>query len=202
MKHNVVLTLLAAGLLTSCAYNAPYRPASRPEKMEFGNDRQDVYPEDVRKDPASYATVRVAWAGIIVSNEAVDEDSGDKISMDTLFEHHYFDWQVNDSAGSKRLLISPRGEGRFRMHWKMDRRNADATSADAMQYASPGDVAIVYATPESVEDDGTIVMHYRYVRVFGPTHFTRRDMDYGRIGEPYHPVEATSPGTAAIEPSH
>ena len=26
MKHNVVLTLLASGLLVSCAYNASYRP--------------------------------------------------------------------------------------------------------------------------------------------------------------------------------
>jgi len=199
MKHQIVLTLLAAGLFTACSYDAPYRPASRPEKMEFGNDRQDVYPEDVRKDPAAYAKVRVAWAGIIVSNDAVDEETGDKIGMDTLFEHHYFDWQVNESAGTKKLLISPRGEGRFRMKWKMDRRDADSTSADAMQYAAPGAVAVIYGTPESVDDDGTIVMHYRYVHVFGPKHFTRSDLDYGRRGEAYHPVDGA--GTAAIDPS-
>jgi hypothetical protein len=194
--------VLAAGLLTACAYNASYQPASRPEKMEFGNDHRDVYPEDVRTDPALYAKVRVAWAGIIVSNEVADEDSGDKISMDTVFDHHYFDWQVNDGAGCKQPLISPRGEGRFRMHWKLDRIVSDSSGADAMKYALPGNVAVVYGTPESVDDDGTIVMHYRYVRIFGPEHFKGKYLDYGRIGESFHPVEITAPGTAANAPSH
>jgi hypothetical protein len=202
MKPNVVLTLLASGLLVSCAYDTAYRPVSRPEKMEFGSDHRDIYPEDVREDPALYAKTRVAWVGIIVSNTATDPDSGDKIAMDTVFQHHYYDWRANESAGSKRLLISPRGEGRFRMHWELDRKDADATSADAMKYASPGRLAIVYASPESVDDDGTIVMRYRYVRILGPAHFTRKDMDYGREGEPYHPVDVTAPGTASIAPSH
>jgi hypothetical protein len=86
MKLKIVLTVLAAGLLTACAYNAPYRPANRPEKMEYGNDHKDVYPEDVRKDAALYAKVRVVWAGIIVTNDAVDDESGDKINMNTVFE--------------------------------------------------------------------------------------------------------------------
>jgi len=202
MKHNVVLTLLASGLLVSCAYNASYRPASRPEKMEYGNNRQDIYPEDVRKDPALYAKTRLTWAGVIVSNSAAGEESGDKISMDTVFEHHYCDWQVDEAAGSKRLLISPRGEGRFRMHWEMDPRDSDTTTEDAMQYASPGRVAVIYGTPESVDDDGTIVLHYRYVRVLGPSHFTGKDIDYGRKGESYHPVDSAAVGTASIAPSH
>jgi hypothetical protein len=202
MKRNVVLTLLASGLLVSCAYNTSYRPANRPEKMEFGSDHRDVYPEDVRNDPALYAKLRVAWAGVIVSNSAADEDSGGKIGLDTVFEHHYCDWQVDEGAGSKRLLISPRGEGRFRMHWELNRKDVDATSEDALRYARPGRLAVVYASPESVDDDGTIVVHYRYVRILGPAHFTRRDMDYGRQGEPYHPVDASAPGTAAIAPSH
>jgi hypothetical protein len=201
MKLKIVLTVLAAGLLTACAYNAPYRPANRPEKMEYGNDHKDVYPEDVRKDAALYAKVRVVWAGIIVTNDAVDDESGDKINMNTVFEHHYYDWLVNENAGSKHLLISPRGEGRFRMHWQMNRRNAESSSADALQYAKPGSVAVVYGSPESLDDNGTIVMHYRSVRIFGPEHFTAKDLDYGRIGEPYHPIEASTSGTAALTPS-
>jgi hypothetical protein len=202
MKHNVVLTLLASGLLVSCAYNTSYRPVSRPEKMEYHNNHQDIYPEDVRTDPALYSKLRVAWVGVIVTNNATDHDSGDKIGMDTVFDHHYCDWQVDEAAGSKRLLISPRGEGRFRMHWELNRKDTDATSVDAQKYACPGSLAIVYASPESVDDDGTIVMHYRYIRVMGPAHFTRRDMDYGRRGEPYHPVDANMPATAALTPSH
>jgi hypothetical protein len=202
MKLNVVLTLLASGLLVSCAYNAPYRPVNHPEKMEFHNDHVDVYPEDVRDDPSLYAKLRVAWAGIIVSNNATAPESGDKIVMDTVFDHHYCNWQVDESFGSQRVLISPRGEGRFRMHWLLDRKVADATTTDAQHYACPGSLAIVYASPESVDDDGTIVMHYRYVRILGPEHFARKDLDYGREGVPYHPVDAGAPGTAALTPSH
>ncbi len=202
MNHKIVLTLMAAGLLTSCAYNAAYTPADRPERMEFGNNHKNVYPEDVRKDPGYYTKVRVAWAGVVVTNEAAEDETGDKITMNTVFEHHYFNWEVDDHAGCKRLLISPRGEGRFRMHWKMDRKVADASSADALQYAVPGSVAVIYGTPETVDEDGTIIMHYRYIRIFGPTHFTGKYMDYGRVGEPYRVMDATAPGTASLSPSN
>jgi hypothetical protein len=202
MKLKVILTLLAPGLLVSCAYNASYRPANHPEKMEYHNDHVDIFPEDVRNDPALYAKLRVAWAGIIVSNKTTEPDSGDKFGMDTVFDHHYCDWQVDERAGCQRVLVSPRGEGRFRMHWELDRKDANATSADARLYACPGSLAIVYGSPESVDENGTIVLHYRYVRILGPEHFTRRDTDFGRNGEPYRPLDSAPPGAVALAPSH
>jgi len=197
MKTTFILITLAAGLLVSCSSNAPYRPAARPEKIEFRNDRLDVYPEDVRKDPARYAKLRVAWAGIIVSNDATEEDSNGRIRMDTV----YFDWEQDESLGGARLLISPRGEGLFRMRWRMIRKDPGASDVDALKYAAPGKLAIVYATPESVADDGAIVLRYHYIRILDPAHFSANELDYGRIGEPFHPIDAR-PRAAANTPSH
>ena len=200
MKINLLLTTLAAGLLVSCASTAPYRPVTRPERIEYNLARPDVYPEDVRKVPSQFANMRVAWAGIIVSNDANDEDFGGKIRMDTVFEHHYFDWEENHHDGGVRLLISPRGEGRFRMHWQMNRKDLDASAEDALKYAEPGKLAIVYGTPEKVDDDGTIVLRYHYIRIFDPANFRENVLDYGRKGEPYHAIK-TRPNAGTNSPS-
>jgi hypothetical protein len=71
------------------------------------------------------------------------------------------------------LLISPRGEGQFRMRWH-EPQGPDATENDAIKYATPGKLAIVYGTPESVDEDGTIVLRYHYIRILDPAHFSRR----------------------------
>jgi hypothetical protein len=188
MKPQFLLAILAAGL-TSCAVDAPYHPASWPEKIEYRNDRPDIYPEDVRKDLDHYSKVNVAWAGIILTNNSADEEMTGKIHMDTLFESHYFDWTEDDSDGA-RLLISPRGEGKFRMHWDVKRKEQDANADDAMKYAAPGKLALVYGTPESIDPDGTIVLRYRYVRILNKKHFTANELNYGRLGESFHPSDA------------
>jgi hypothetical protein len=188
MKTNLLLMILAAGLLVSCVSTARYHPATRPEEIEYYQTHLDVYPGNVRKAPSEYTNVHVAWAGIIVSNDATDENSNGKIRMDTVFEHHYFDWQ----EGGSRLLISPSGEGRFRVRWKMSRKVQDASAEDAMKYAAPGKLAIVYGTPESVDEDGTIVLRYHYLRIFSPAHFREKELGLGKGGEPYHPLKATT----------
>jgi hypothetical protein len=126
----------------------------------------------------------VAWAGIVVSNDATEEEFGGKIRMDTVFEHHYFNWQQEKRAGGVMLRVSPLGEGRFRMSWRMDRSNPEATEADALNSAAPGKLAIVYGTPESVDSDGTIVLRYHYIRIFDPSQFTVGALDYGRAAVP------------------
>jgi hypothetical protein len=187
MKLNIILTISAASLLVSCAFDAPYRPASAPEKAEARKGSLGIYPEDVRKDPASYANVTVAWSGIIKTNSAAAENLYGKIRLDTVFEHHYFDWEQNELAGYARLQVSRRGEGLFRMRWEVRRDNAEAAEEDALNYASPGQLAIVYGTPESVDDNGTIVLRYHYIRILGEEHFRDDQLDYGRKGEPIPP---------------
>jgi hypothetical protein len=198
----LLLTALAAGLLVSCASDGPYHPASGPERIEFHDARLKIYPEDVRKDPALYDKLRVAWAGIIVTNQALDEETGGKFPINTVFESHYFDWMQHKHGWGVRLLISPRGEGLFRMRWSLNRKDPEATFEDALKYVAPGKLAIVYGTPESVDDDGTIVLRYHYLRIFDKAQFTADQLDYGRQGEePIRPVHV-SPNAATNAPSH
>jgi ribosome biogenesis protein Tsr3 len=86
------------------------------------------------------------------------------------------------------------------MHWSVDRKDQDATSQDAMKFAAPGKLAIVYGSPESVDEDGTIVLRYRYARIISPKHFTANEVNYGRPGESYHPA-SYQPRFAASSPS-
>jgi hypothetical protein len=204
MKPTLILTLLAAGL-ASCSTDRPYEPRNHRETIEFQNDHLDVYPDDIRKDLDHFDKTSVAWAGIIVSNNVIGDDmSADpkgKYRYDTVFTHRYFDWEQDEHSDGIHLLISPRGEGNFRMRWKATRKDPDATEDEAMKYATPGKLAIVYGTPESIDADGTIVLRYHYIRIIGKGHYTDNELDYGRLGQqPFRPVDAVP--TADAPPSH
>jgi len=131
----------------------------------------------------------VAWVGVIRSTDAQEDDFGGKISAETIFEHHYFDWEQDTDAAGVNLLVSPRGEGSFSCHWKMRKRNNDASAYDAEKFAYAGKLAIVYGVPESVNADGTVVLKYCYLRILDRGHFSTNEIDYGRLGlEPYRPI--------------
>jgi hypothetical protein len=206
MKPTLILTLLAAGLASCTTANHPYKPVSHYEDLEFNNDRIDVYPDDVRKDPGHYEAQRIAWAGIIVTNQVTSDDMSanpeGKFRMETVFEHHYFDWEQDENADGIKLLISPRGEGNFRMRWKVHRTDPDAPLENAMKYATPGKLAIVYGTPESVDPDGTVVLKYHYIRILGPQHFSANELDYGRVGQPFKPVESAPTADVSAPAPH
>lgn len=198
MIRHCALTLFAAGFLVSCASytNIPYEPDTKPEQAEYKHDHIDVYPDDVRKDIDRYTNTPVAWVGVIRSTDAIEEDFGGKIRADSVFEHHYFDWQQDIGSGGLKLVVSPRGEGTFCSRWRLSKENDDATAYDAQKYAHPGKLAIVYGVPEAVKDDGTIVLRYRYVRILKQNHFTTNDINYGRLGdEPFRPIGAPNPAT-------
>ncbi len=183
-----VLALFALNVLVSCVSrvsDVPYRPASKPEKIEFANDRLDVYPDDVRKTPVTHTNAPVAWVGIIRSTDAFEESSGDTIVAETVFEHHYFDWVQDGKGGSVRLNVSPGGEGLFRTRWHLDKTQPEATAASAEKYAGKGKLAVVYGIPETVESNGTVVLKYRYLRVLDKEHFDTNVFDYGRMGESF-----------------
>jgi hypothetical protein len=184
MKYNLILTLIAAGALVSCATNARYRPDSKPERIEFRHVRFNVYPEDVRKNPSRYAGVTVAWAGVIRNCDVQEEETGGRIRVDSVVEHHYFDWKQHKAPKGMLVMLSRRGEGLFRFRWHLRRNSADASREDAASYAAPGNLAIVYGVPESVDDDGTIVLKYRYARILDSGHYATNGIDYGRLGEP------------------
>lgn len=197
MIRYFALTLLAASFLASCAShsNALYEPASKPEECQYKLASINVYPDDVRRDIDRYTNTPIAWVGIIRSTDAVEEDFGGKIRADSVFEHHYFDWLDDQHSGGK-LVVSPRGEGFFASRWHMKKETIEATAYDAEKFAHPGKLAIVYGVPESVKDDGTIVLKYQYIRILGHHQFTTNDLNYGRLGEQAgNIIGAPHPGT-------
>lgn len=189
MIRTFVLAVMAFSVFAACAThhdNKPYQPATEPEQIEFAHDRLDVYPDDVRKNPDAYTNTPLVWAGIIRSSDAAEEDVGNKIAVNTVFEQHYFDWVQNGRwPHGIKLSLSARGEGLFRTQWKLNRTRIEGNAVAANKYAAPGKLAIVYGVPEKVEPDGTVVLKYRYLRIVDPDHFTTNEFDYGRLGEPF-----------------
>jgi hypothetical protein len=191
-----VAAFFALPVLVSCVSNGSrvgnesYQPATKPEQIEFARDRLDVYPDDVRKVPATYVGAAVAWAGIIRNTDAREADERGQIVADTVFEHHYFDWVQNNNGRGVQLFVSPRGEGLFRAEWRLDKIGRAATAESAENYAAPGKLALVYGVPEKVDADGTVVLKYRYLRILGADQFSTNKFDYGRFGEPFRAIHS------------
>jgi hypothetical protein len=180
MNRVFVFACLTVALCVSCSSTGAYRPATEPEKIEYSKIRYDVYPNDVRANISRYTNTPVAWPGIIFSTGAWEEDIGGKIRADTVLDHHYYDWKKSEHPEFK---LSSRGEGRFRIHWFLKKKDPDAGAPEAESYAGKGQLGIVYGVPESVEPDGTIVLRYHYIRVLREKFFSTNQMDYGRLGE-------------------
>jgi hypothetical protein len=194
MNRLIALLLAAVPFLFACSSNAPYRPASFPEKAELKRARTIAYPEDIRQDLDSYTNTGVAWAGIILSTQAKPGPDG-LIHATTIFEHHYFNWTEGRGFRSLHLSVSPRGEGLFRADWVLRRTDPAAGSPAAESFARPGKLAIVYGVPQEVED-GTVVLRYRFLRVFDADQFNTNQLDYGRARQPFQstvnpPVQPT-----------
>jgi hypothetical protein len=146
----IFILAIASGVLVSCAHapaNGPYRPVNKHEKTEFSLDRLDIYPDDVRANISAYTNAPVAWAGVILGSDARDDDNGLTIAVDSIFEHHYFDWVQEDGGKHLKLSLSPRGEGVFHVKWRMKKLKVDASFPDSQKYAKRGKLAIVYGTP-------------------------------------------------------
>jgi hypothetical protein len=182
------LMLLAASALVSCQSDSSYHPANPPEKEQFELAKLTVYPDDVRTNLDQYTNTLVAWAGIIRSTDAIEAETGGKIYSETIFENHYFDWQEDKTRQGVKLLLSPSGEGQFRSELHLRKATQDATGYDAEKYIARGKLAIVYGTPLSVDPDGTIVLHYHYIRVFGRDKYNTNELQYGRLGQPIYPA--------------
>ena len=188
MSRIRAFSFLALACLTSCAQVSQYEPVSRHEEAEYGRARSNVYPDEVRADLDKYTNAPVVWVGIIRSSDAQEEDIGSKIRLDTVFEHHYFDWREQGHGEHPQLKVSSRGEGRFRTRWSLHRTDpymdsTDVDAHDAEHYAAPRKLAIFYGTPVSIDPDGTIVLTYHYVRIIPIKDYTTNGVNYGRLGD-------------------
>jgi hypothetical protein len=199
MIRNFIAASCALALLASCSsYHPPreirspglgnetYQPVTKPEQIEFNHDQLDIYPDDLRSNASAYLGKAVVWAGIIHDTSAQNnENDTTQLTVDTIFEHHYFNGTQYDGDKHVKLLISPRGEGLFRTRWHLNRIGSAADVPAAEKYSAPGKLALVYGVPESIDGNGTIVLKYRFLRILDTNQFSTNQFDYGRLGQPF-----------------
>lgn len=154
-----------------------YQPISDWEQTEFDRAERDVYPDDVRENPEDYESTVVAWPGTIL--ESTIEEREDNIEAIFLLEHHYYDWLEDFSIQREKVFLSPRGEGLFTTSCLLKK---DADLAEIRDASAPENMAIVYGTPDRIEDD-VVVVKSTYIRAIDRQWYTTEILDYGRLDE-------------------
>jgi hypothetical protein len=170
LLHGLFVTALLS--TTACPgfapYSKPYQGNSEWERQYLTKARRDVYPDDVRKDPATFRQATLAWAGVVVSAQP---EAKDPTFAEVVIEHHYWDWIEDHSIQKAKAFLSPRGEGRFTCH-------AERRMLPAPELA--GAMAVAYVRPVGIKDD---VLHTACLVRFYPREWYATDvMDYGRDG--------------------
>lgn len=155
-----------------------YSPLPQWEAGFLKQARRDVFPEQVRGDPAAFADTLVAWAGVIVSIEYRGE--GESRSVRIIAEHHYFDWVEDSSIQREKYFLSPRGEGKFATWWGVA-RPVDQKFID--QFAV-GDMLVAYGHPSFIQPDFVGLSPTMNMRAIKPALFRTDVLEYGRPGEP------------------
>jgi hypothetical protein len=162
----IIITILLLG----CVRN--YAPQSSWESREFLRSNFRIHPEDVRQDLRRWQNTQVAWTGIIQECEFYETDTNYEVIL--LMEHHYFDWKEENFDPEKMYYPSSRGEGLFQTNWYLKK------SADLDYFTdrfAPGNLAIVYALPDTVIDE-VVLVESRYVRIIDHQHFRIDQSDY------------------------
>ena len=177
-KHwiGVLLFCFAVGALCACAGCVrPYRCGSDLEQDAYNRSVRNVYPEDIRVTPDGYIDrFMVAWAGIIV--KSTHEVRGDEVEVELTIQHHHFDWLEDFKLGENLFILSPRGEGQFHTVWYM---RMDWGLDEVKRWTEPGNMAVAYGTPKSVEN-GVIELEAYCVRLILRRRVRFCDEPYGR----------------------
>jgi len=161
-----VITVLFPG----CVRN--YAPLSSWENRELLKSNLRVHPEDVRQNLKRLQNTQVAWTGIIQESEFYENENNYEVIL--LMEHHYFEWKEENFDPEKMYYLSSGGEGLFQTYWYLKK------SADLDHFTerfAPGNLAIVYALPDTVIDE-VVLVESRYVRIIDRQHFRIGQSDY------------------------
>ena len=183
------LSLALLMLLPGCLpfpHTRTYRPVSSLEKQALERANRNVFPDDVRRALPDHSSTVLAWPGVIVSSEFVEH--ADKLEITFLLEHHYYSWLEDFSIQRERIFLSPRGEGPFRTSWFV--RKEDGDTAAVRSAARPGNLLIVYGSPDQITDDGVISVSAAYIRPIDAQWYRTDVMDYGRPGQPARLLKA------------
>jgi hypothetical protein len=155
-----------------------YDPPSDQEKKVFEQATRGVFPKDVLTDTEKHTNELVAWAGVIRDYKVSDEEQSIVIKFDV--EHRYFDWIEDKGVQREVFFLSPRGEGNFRLAWRMplEARN------EVHDRIKKGDMLIAYGVPSMVSNNVVGFYPTKYVRLIESKWWRDDVLDYSRPGEP------------------
>jgi hypothetical protein len=165
-----LVLLLSLSSLACFPTSRVYSPPS--DYLRDLKGRTDVFPDDVRKDPAKFSGQVMLWTGIVLSKTAVKQDQRDVVEI--LFEHHYWDFVEDFGVQIPRDFLSPRGEGKFAV-----RVYAEELAQSSVQFQQ-GWMAIAWVVPFGVREDGTVKTKMRGASCVSPARFSTEMWDYGR----------------------
>ncbi len=149
-----------------------YTPQSPWEREEYLKSNFTIHPHDVRQDLQKWRSIPIAWVGVIQETEFYEAENRYEVIL--LMEHHYFDWKEESFDPNKMYYPSSRGEGLFQTTWYL-KKSADL---DYFQNRfAPGNLAIVYAQPDTVINE-VILVKCRYLRVIEHQNFRLDQSDY------------------------
>ena len=156
----------------------PYKPLPKWEAGVYQQARRDVFPSQVREQPAAWADTIVAWTGVIVAIKY--QGAGADRAVRIMAAHRYFDWIEDDGIQREKYFLSPRGDGRFATYWGVG-TPADQKFID--QFAV-GDMLVAYGRPTFVRPDFIGLSPTLNMRAIKPDQFRSDVLDYGKPGEP------------------
>jgi hypothetical protein len=149
-----------------------YMPKSEWEMQEYSQTDFQVYPNQVRRDLANYKSTRIAWVGIIQESEFYENPDNYEVIL--LLEHRYFDWAADYSMTKSKYVVSTQGDGLFQTSWRLKK---DADLDYFMDRFGKGNLAIVYATPDTVIND-IVLVKSRYIRILDKSEFNATESNY------------------------
>jgi hypothetical protein len=174
--HSAAVGLCALlALVALCACKKPpgsrtFEPESNAGKALARQARHDVWPDQVRADPAKYAGTLVAWAGIVTERRVLAADR----TLAIVIAHHYWDFIEDLGPQREHMFLSPRGEGRFAIgEWVNDQTLNPG-------FLPVGAMAVVYGKPVEVTEDGLVVLEYKWSVTVQEGGFGTDIWDYGR----------------------
>jgi hypothetical protein len=157
-------------LLLGCVQR--YQPQSPWEAHAYQQTRDDLYPEDFRESLKKFKGEKVRWVGIIQESEFYDNPDNYEVVL--LLEHRYFDWKVEKISSPDMLYPSKSGEGLFQTKWFLKQ---DADLNYFLERFGPGNLAIVYAAPDTVINK-VVLVNSEYIRIIDPLNFQADQLDY------------------------
>jgi hypothetical protein len=169
----LIPVLIVALVVVGC-FPAPGSKAFAPEgpleKRLFPQAKRNVFPDDVRADPAAFRTSVLLWTGIIKAVQPTQIAGGR--GFRAFVEHHYWDFIEDYSIQRAIAFLSPRGEGPFEVLFAFD---------IPAEKVLVGDMAIVYGSPSGMADDGRrILLDGAVLRTIRRELYATDIWDYGR----------------------